>query len=209
METLLELIGNRDFDAFANEWNARKGEFETEEKQELIAQTLAFQYDDKEFPFFLKVFDLVIGEGLDLNFNVEHWAPSLLCLSVHLVSRDLFDYLRSKGADVNFVCDKYAFEDEDYVKNELKVTDERYTTCLEFAEMKLEGLFTTEYHYQRPDWSGVDAPWAEVPSEEEITVSKRYYAYLVEQSQYLHDLIHLNQLVEHIRRIGGKTARQL
>jgi hypothetical protein len=209
MENLLAFISNHDLTGFTEDWNNRKNEFSEEQKQELISQTIAFHFDEKEFSFFQKVIDLIAENNLNLNFNIEHWAPSLLCLAVHVVSRNLFDFLLSKGADINFIIDKYAFEDEDYIRDEIKVKDERYTTCMEFASMKLEGMLTSEYHYQRPDWSEIDLPWAEIDNSEEMTVSKRYYTYLVEQSQYLYDLVHLNEMVEHIQKLGGKSVKEL
>jgi hypothetical protein len=75
--------------------------------------------------------------------------------------------------------------------------------------LKLSEMMNSDYHYQRPDWTGIDAPWAEIEPAEEITVSKRYYAYILEQSQYLFELIHLNSLIEHIREKGGKNYSQL
>ena len=208
MENLLEFISNHDINGFTEDWNNRKDQFTEDQRQELISQIIAFHFDEKEFSFFQKAIELIAENNLNLNFNIEHWAPSLLCLAVHVVSRNLFDFLLSKGADINYIIDKYAFEDEDYIKD-VKIKDERYTTCLEFARMKLEGMLTSEYHYQQPDWTGIDVPWAEIESDEETTVSKRHYAYILEQAQYLHDLIHLNEMAEHIRKRGGKTVADL
>ncbi len=205
MENLLVFIVNLDFTGFTEAWEKEKNDYDESQKQELLKEIVAFNYDDKEFSFFQKIFDLIIGDSLNLNFHTEHWAPNFLCLAVHVVSENLFDYLLSKGADINFVGDPYAFEDDEYIRNELKLEDRRYSTCLDFGVMKLSDMMGSEYHYQRPDWTGIDAPWAEIEPSEEITVSKRYYAYLVEQSQYLYELIHLNNLIDHIRKLGGKT----
>ena len=209
MEKLLELVGNRDLDGFISGWNNSKGDFDESLKQELLTQIIAFHYDDGDFDFFRKILDIITEDPLNLDFNIEHWAPTFLSLAVHVVSRDLFDYLRSKGAGINFIGDPYAFEDDEYLREELKLEDRRYATCLDFAEMKLRDMMGSDYHYQKPDWTGVEASWTEIDASEELTVSKRYFAYLVEQSQYLFELIHLNGLIEHIKNSGGKGFDEL
>ena len=209
METLLGKISEFSFEEFVEEWEKQKEQFDENQKQELISQIIAFHYDDKEFPFFRKVLDLIIDQDFNLNFNIEHWAPTILCLAVHVVSQNLFDYFISKGADINFIGDPYALEDDDYVRSELKLEDRRYATCLDFALMKQSELMTSDYHYERPDWTGIDTPWAEIDPSEEMTMSKRYYAYILEQAQYLYDVIHLNNLIDHIKQSGGKSYREL
>lgn len=204
MENLLEHISNRDLTGFIAELNNSKNDLDEVRKQELLTQIIAFHYDDKDFDFFRKIMDATIEDNLNLNFNIEHWAPTFLCLAVHVVSQNLFDYLLSKGANINFIGDPYAFEDDEYVRTELKIEDRRYATCLDFARLKLTDMMSSDYHYQQPDWTGIDVPWAEIDPSVEMTVSKRFYAYLIEQSQYLYELIHLNQLIEHIRKMGGK-----
>jgi hypothetical protein len=209
MENLLEYISNRDLPGFIAEWNNVKNDLDEVQKQELLTQIIAFNYDDKDFDFFRKVMDAIIEDNLNLNFNIEHWAPTFLCLAVHVVSKNLFDYLLSKAANINFIGDPYAFEDDEYVRTELKIEDRRYATCLDFARLKLTEMMSSEYHYQPPDWTGIEVSWTEIEPSEEMTVSKRFYAYLVEQSQYLYELIHLNQLIEHIRKSGGKGYNDL
>jgi hypothetical protein len=209
MENLFEHISNRDLSGFLAEFNNMKNDLDEIQKQELITQIIAFHYDEKDFDFFRKSMDAIIGDHLNLNFNIEHWAPTFLSLAVHVVSQNLFDYFISKGADINFIGDPYAFEEDEYIRNELKLEDRRYATCLDFARIKLADLMSTDYHYQRPDWTGIDAPWAEIDPSEEMTVSKRFYAYLVEQSQYLYELIHLNQLIDLIIKSGGKGYSEL
>ena len=209
MEEFLECLANFDITAFTEEWERQEANYDESMKQEFIREIIAFHYDDKEFPFFQSVLDKIIGDGLNLNCHIEHWAPTFLCLSVHVVSRNLFDYMLSKGADINFVGDPYAFEDDEYLRNELKLEDRRFTTCLDFGLLKQSEMMSADYHYQRPDWTGIEAPWAEIDPAEEITVSKRYYAYILEQSQYLFELIHLEKLIEHIRMKGGKSYAQL
>ena len=209
MENLLECIQNRDIPGFIAGYDAVKSEMDESQKQELLTQIVAFYFDDKDFEFFRKVLDTIIGESLNLDFHTEHWAPSFLALSVHVVSQKLFDYLLSMGADINFVGDPYAYEDDDYIRNELKLEDRGYATCLDFAGKKLTDMMGDDYHYQLPDWKGIDQSWSEMESGEEITMNKRYYAYILEQAQYLYDLVYLNKLIDHIRKAGGKSYEEL
>jgi hypothetical protein len=209
MENLLEYISTRDLDGFIAGLDSIKNDLDDNQKQELLTQIIAFHYDEKDFDFFRKVMDAIIGDNLNLDFHIEHWAPSFLALAVHVVSQNLFDYLLSKGADINFIGDPYAFEDDEYVRSELKLEDRRYATCLDFARIKLSEMLGNEYHYQRPDWTGIDLSWSDTEPKEEITISKRYYAYILEQAQYLYDLVHLNRLIEHIRKSGGKEYSEL
>ena len=209
MEDLLELIDNKNLLGFTELWENQKNDFDEAERQEFLKEVIAFHYDEKQFPFFQKVLDMIMGDDPNLNFHIEHWAPTFLSLAVHVVSATLFDYLLSKGADINFIGDPYAFEDDEYIRTELKIEDRRYATCLDFAILKFSEMMNSDYNYQRPDWTGIDAPWAEIEPAEEITVSKRYYTYIIEQSQYLYELIHLNRLVTHIREMGGETYQEL
>lgn len=209
MENLLEHITNRDLTGFLAEWNNLKNDLDEAQKQEILTQIIAYHYDDKDFDFFRKVMDAIMEENPNLNFNIEHWAPTFLCLAVHVVSQNLFDHLLSKGANINFIGDPYAFEDDDYIRTELKIEDRRYATCLDFAQLKLRDMMGADYHYQQPDWTGIEASWTEIDPSEEMKVSKRFYAYLLEQSQYLYELIHLSQLIEHIQKSGGKGYNEL
>ena len=180
MENLLEHISNRDLNGFLVEFENIKNDLDEAQKQELLTQIIAFQYDDKDFDFFSKIMDVIIDGGISLDFNTEHWAPTFLSLAVHVVSKNLFDYLLSKGANINFIGDPYASEDDDYVRTELKLEDRRFATCLDFAKLKLHDMMVADYHYQRPDWTGIEASWTEIDPSEEMTVSKRYWAYLTE-----------------------------
>jgi hypothetical protein len=209
MEKLLEFIANRDIEGFLAEYDTVKTDLDEPGKQELLSQIIAFHYDDKDFDFFRKVMDTIIGDHLNLDFHIEHWAPSFLALAVHVVSKNLFDYLLARGADLNFIGDPYAFEDDEYIRNELKLKDRGYATCLDFAEKKLTEMMGADYHYQRPDWTGIDASWSETEPGEEITTSKRYYAYILEQAQYLYDLVNLNRMILHIRNLGGRKYNEI
>ncbi|MCO5233093.1 MAG: hypothetical protein M9888_05100 [Chitinophagales bacterium] len=68
---------------------------------------------------------------------------------------------------------------------------------------------TVDYNYSVPDTKDYITSWQDIDDNEGVTIKKQDYYYLIEQSQYLHDLIHTNRLVEYIKSLGGKTYNQL
>ncbi|MEI6140575.1 MAG: hypothetical protein WCP85_15005 [Mariniphaga sp.] len=207
---ILKILAEKDFPAFLAEWKAIKEQLTQKEKQDLIVQILDDQYSDDYFGFYVKVFDKIIEGKVSLDFNIDHWATTLLSLTVHLVSRQLFDYFLRKGASLNFIGDTYAFESEESIQREVGSSlSMRYETCLDFAENKLADALTTDYNYHVPEKEKDITHWADVGSKEEITINKQDYYYLLEQAKYLRDLIHTDRLVDHIKTLGGKTYRQL
>ena len=161
-------------------------------------------------PVMLGILDEIIDSKVSLDFIVDHWAPTFLSLAVYRTSRQLFDYLVRKGANINFIGDSYAFETEEAIKREVGENGfERYATCLDFAETKLADALTTDYNYSVPEEIENYGAWLDFDRNEEITIKKQDYYYLLEQSLYLRDLIHTDRLVDHIKSLGGKTYEQL
>ncbi|MAN60210.1 MAG: hypothetical protein CMC08_10280, partial [Flavobacteriaceae bacterium] len=158
---------------------------------------------------FKKAFDLIIGSKLNLNFNIEHWAPTFLSLVIlRAPSKQLFEYFLKKGADINFIGDTLAFEEGESLEFEKKhLLYGQYQTCVDFAQIKLNDLLTTDYNYDVPD-KKIEGHHTEVENGE-ITISKMEYLYLHEQSEYLFDLINTDKLLDHIKNSGGKTYEDL
>jgi hypothetical protein len=48
-----------------------------------------------------------------------------------------------------------------------------------------------------------------IDNEEIITISKSEYFNLIEQSQYLNELINMDKIVDHIKSLNGKTYNEL
>lgn len=207
---ILQTINTNDILDFEKVWNGIKNDLNEKDKQELLTEILDNYYSEKKFNFFIKVFDIIIDSKVSLDFNIEHWAPTFLSLVVHKSSQQLFDYFLKKGANLNFIGDSYAFETEDTIKHEaIALKTERYATCLDFAENKLADLLTVDYNYSVPDTDEKNIHWSNIDDQEKITIRKRDFYYLVEQSQYLHDLIHTDRLVDYIKSIGGKRYEEL
>jgi hypothetical protein len=209
-EQLIKSIEAMDFSDFEKVWADLRNSLKETDKQNVLTEIIDFHYSDKDLGFYVKVFDKIIDSKVSLDFNVDHWAPTFLSLVVMKSSRQLFDYFLRKGANINFIGDSYAFETEETIKRETEeIGIERYSTCLDFAKLKLADNLTVDYNYSVPDTKGQITPWQDIDHKEEITITKRDYYYLVEQSQYLHNLIHTDRLVDHIKSLGGKTYKQL
>lgn len=209
-EKLLNAIEERNFELFASEFASIKNQLSEKEKQSLLTEIVAHYFEDDDFPFFKQVLDKIIESKVSLNFPIEHWAPTFLCLAINEFSQQLFDYLLRYGAKLNYVGDKYFNESEETIKREVEHNTMRYWTCLDFAGLKLADMLTVDFQFAEMSWDKVK----DIDPEEEepvgnITISKRVYINLLEQSKYLHDLIKLDRLVDHIKSLGGKTYEEL
>lgn len=207
---ILQTIQNKDFTSFTLVWNEHKQSMSEHDKQHLLTEIVGYYYSDADFSFFVSVFNTILKSKVSLNFCIDHWAPSFLSLVVNNASIQLFDYFIKKGADINFIADEYAFESEETIQRETgEIGNARYSTCLDFAELTLADLLTIDYNYYVPKTTEQLQTWQEVDDAEQITISKRGHLYLLEQSHYLHDLIHTHRLVNHIKSLGGKTYKEL
>ncbi|MCB0462464.1 MAG: hypothetical protein R2816_01165 [Flavobacteriaceae bacterium] len=210
-QQLNEILELKRYDDFFSSLPKIISELNEKERQELLVDIIDFHYDRKFQSDFKKAFDLIIGSKLNLNFNIEHWAPTFLSLVIlRTPSIELFEYFVSKGADINFIGDTLAFEEEENLKYEKKhLLFGQYQTCLDFAQIKLDDLLTVDYNYDVPD-KKIDNDWREVLDEDgEVKLGIREYLYLHEQSEYLYDLVKTDKLKDHIIYIGGKTYDEL
>lgn len=207
---IIKAIESVNFAEFEKHWKCFGSHFSEKEKQELLTELLDNYYSEDKFSFFVKVFNKIIdSRKISLNFNIEHWAPTFLSLVVNKCSKQLFIYFCDKGADINFIGDYYAFETEETIEQELKNSETRYVTCLDFAHLKLSDLLTVDYNYSAPNKDKNINHWSDIDENEMITISKQEFYYLIEQSQYLHDIIHLSRLIDYIKTVGGKTYEDL
>lgn len=207
---IIAQIEQKDLASFEKNWTKVKDKLSLKEKQGLLTEIIEHQYSDYIFSFYVKVFDKIIDSKVSLDFNIDHWAPTFLSLAIDKSSRKLFDYLLRKGAGLNFIGDCNAFKAGTTIKEEAgKQFTPRFFTCLDFAKLKLADSFTVHYNYSVPLAPGLKTTWKDLDEHEEITIKKRNYYNLVEQSQYLHDQVHTGRLVEYIKSLGGKTFEEL
>lgn len=207
-DNLLIAIENMDFKVFSTNWNAIKNKLSEQEKQFLLSEIVFYHYSDQYFPFFKKVLDIIIDTKVSLNFNTDLWAPTFLSLAVDKASIRLFDFLLYKDASINFIGDRFAFDNPDNTLLDMDSISQ-FVTCLDFAELKLADALTTDYNYSVPDKEENNVSWPDIDDKKEITVKKQDYYYLLEQAQYLKDLIHTDRLIGHIKSLSGKTYQRL
>lgn len=206
-EKLIEAIEANDYDSFFIEWDKIKISITEKEKQLLLVEIVDEHYSDSKFSFFKKVLDKIIDKKLNLNFNIDHWAPSFLSLSILKFSKTLFLYLIENHASINYISDRYAFEDE-VTKNEEAEYYERFYTCLDFAKLQSADMFIVDFTFCPPDWEKINKLINETENET-ISVLKQDYLDLAEQAQYLHDVRELDNIIDEIKSLGGKTIDEL
>ena len=185
--------------------------FTEEERQNLLVEIIDWHYHQDKFSEYKKAFDIIIGTKLNLNFNIkDHWATTLLFLVIlRAPHKDIFDYFVRRGAEINFIGDSYAFDDDETIKRDVEIyLCERYETCLDFINIKLSDLFQVDYNYIVPK-KRAKGHWTECKEGDTITIEKSEYLYLHEQAEFLHDLIFTDKLRDHILDCGGKTYREI
>jgi hypothetical protein len=210
IEKIFPALADKNFTAFDDQWQHLKASIKESEKQALLTEILENFYFEKYFSFFIKVFDKIIESKVSLNFNIDHWAPSFISLVAQKGSIQLFDYFLRRGADINFIADTYAFDEEDINDSiSFSLGSERYATCLDSIQLKYSDDLTVHYNFPVPEESEKTIPWYEIDENEEINIKSRYYFCLVEQAQYLRDLIHTNRMIGHIKELGGRNYSQI
>jgi len=206
---------SKDFAAFEKLWEEKKNILSEVDKQKLLCDIVEWRYQDKYFSFFKKVFDKIIDSKVSLDFHIEHLAPTLLSLCVHISSQKLFDYFLQKGAKLNFIGDHYAFESQEAVGKDKDYYDDdfRYETCLDYAYHKLFDLYHIDFCFSEPApemYFPQGMPdFSDIHKSESITLPKRELIYFIMQAQFLHDYMKTDDLKDHIKSLGGKTYEEL
>jgi hypothetical protein len=206
LDKLIQRIEERKIVEFKNEFiNSNLTELE---KQELLTNIMDYHYTIDEYSFFNQILNIIIDSKVNLNFNIDHWAPTLLSLVIDKApSVQLFNYFIKKGAELNFIGDSFYNMSLEEIEFENKYS-ERYMTCLDFAHLKLNDLLTVDYNFI-PAKIPKNIDLRAIDNEEIITISKSEYFNLIEQSQYLNELINMDKIVDHIKSLNGKTYNEL
>ena len=213
LDILNKRLEERKYEEFCSLLEKNVSNLSDSEKQELLVIIMDSHYKTSMFSFFKKCFDVIIGTKLNLNFNIDHWAPTFLSLVLMKApSKGLFNYFIDKGADLNFIGDSLAFVDEKSKKSEMEsLLDGQYMTCLDFAEVRNEDLLSSDYHFGLPEGNlfEMEEDWRLTDENEEIIITKREYLYLREQAEYLKILVKTDDLIYHLKSKGGKTYKEL
>ncbi|HOY30272.1 MAG TPA: hypothetical protein PKW80_00185 [Bacteroidales bacterium] len=212
--TLVKHIKSKDFDAFLADWEKFIVNASRRRIQNFLINIIDGHYNDFDFDFYVKIFDVIIDKDLPLDCNIKHYAPTFLSLAVDKSSRKLFDYFLQKGAGIDFIGDRYSFETKKFIKKE--VGDDlmiRDYTCLDFAELKYADATSVDFDFKLPEEAVRHRCGDDCRSEKmktiEITVKKCHYCDLLEQVEYLHGLINTGYLIDYIKSLGGKTYIEL
>jgi len=202
----------KDIKKFEKLWKNEHSKLLLEEKQSLIFQFLEFQFSenqDFDIDGIFTLNSLIKTANISLDFHIQHKAPSLLCYSVYTCSKHLFNFLLKNNASINYIVDMYYYESKETIKDEVGSTkNERYLTCLDFAELQLADMLTVDYNYTIPKHD-TSIKLSDIDSGEGISVQKKQYYYLLEQAKYLKDVIETSNLISHIKSCGGKTYEEL
>ncbi|MDZ4758754.1 MAG: hypothetical protein SGJ10_11555 [Bacteroidota bacterium] len=70
-------------------------------------------------------------------------------------------------------------------------------------------MVSTDYNFSVPDKPEEDLHSTEIKDDEKITVNRSTYYYLIEQAEYLRELVHTDNLFYHIKSLGAKTYGDL
>ncbi|OFX48518.1 MAG: hypothetical protein A2046_02525 [Bacteroidetes bacterium GWA2_30_7] len=220
-DQILKLIEEKNFIAFEQDWSIIKENYSENNTQILLKEIIDRYYDENDFIFFSKVFDIIIEKSISLDYSIEHNAPSLLSLAVHFSSQKLFDYLLLKGANINFIADSCAFEPDKiaepkvtnnlFARWDIKKRDEynieRYSTCLDYAELNYDDMLSVDYTFTVSVLNEDISDWKS--NNESFQITKSEYYKLIQQVKYLEDIIKTSNFIDYIKSLGGKTYEKL
>lgn len=202
---LLSHLADRNFDSFIDEWSEIKSNLTEADRQELLKDIMEIYYYDEYSSFYIKVFNEILEQKTTLDFNIDHWAPTFLSLVVDNVSFTMFEYFVKNGANINFIGDTNFIAQE-----ELEDGDEsNFNTCLDFANIKYADMLYVDYNFRVPFHEEDEQFGPLYNPKEEITITKEFYFNLVNQAQYLQNLVFLDKLIGHLKSSGGKTYEEL
>lgn len=187
--------------AFQTAWQVLEPHLSEREKQEFLIILIDGHYHHHYFVYFKTLLDIILHQRINLNFSIDHWAPTFLSLAIEKASRPLFDYLVGKGAQINFIGDRNLFDADPNLED----GSERYWTALDYATIKVADMMSIDYNYAVPE-SLCDCL---EESNEQIVISKALYCDLLEQAVYLQKLIRIDNIADHIASIGGKHFHDL
>lgn len=209
-EQLSKLFYEKKFSEFTSALSEHLPKLTEKDKQELLVSMIEqFDvWDNRLFPKLIPAFDKIIDTKVNLNFNIDHWAPTFLSLVIHwLATKESFDYFVRKGADINFVGDDLAFATPKEIAEEEKFGFERYSTCLDFALLKRDDICLLHESYLPENL--VEDSWKSYDNYEKIAVGKADYVLLYDRAKTLNIFVGTDNLIDHIRRIGGKEYEEL
>ncbi len=149
LNQLFKMLENKQISTFLSMKDKIVKELTIDERKEFLIEVIYYIFDKVDEDNFIKIIDVIIGNDLIINCNIDEWAPSLLALIIYTKpSLKIFKYLvEQKGGDINFVADAYAFYTEKEIEQEGYDPDyPRHQTCLDFLKIKRYDIWVMGYN---------------------------------------------------------------
>ena len=211
---LLKTIKSKDLESFRSIWNSTHKDITDTDKLNLLSDIIQMKFDFDEFyEFHIKVFDLILGENINLNSNIRYQdsrSTTILGLIVtHIPELDsTLIYFVNKGADINYLCDNFAFDEDCKIeKITKKVNFPQYQTCLDIAK---EQRIYLGYNGDAIKDNFVEGAYYNMPETEEVVeVNIKKYNCLLDNSNTLRNIEAIEGMIAHIKELEGKTYAEI
>jgi hypothetical protein len=200
-----------DFAVMKSDWKFLRGKISIAEQREIVNLFLNDCINHHlDFRFMKKEFDVLLQYGFNLNYQMDEFTPTPLCVAIKCFSSEMLGYFIEKGVKVNFIIDEYFFEPDAKLKEE-----PLFTTALSFAEwlqadmMALDyapfRISREEYHKYHGEKNIMDKYFPDI--EFDITASE--LRWLRKSAVYLYELIELDKIIGVLKSHGAKHYDEL
>ena len=209
ISTLIDFLVLNRRDEFVECLDMVYSDLSVEEKQVLLFEIMNRFYTHEHFKEFKEIFDKILKDPINLNFNVNHRAVTFLSLVICKAPYlKLVNYFIKKGACINFTGDVLAFVSKKHVEfAKMHLDGNRYQTCLDFAEAELDNLISKDISFNFKN------PGPKFVCEDPVTNSSRMlidtseYAELYAQKQYLSRIILTRRICDYLKALGARNYR--
>lgn len=205
--TLLDFLALRRRGEFLECLDVVYDDFSEQDKQQLLYEIINQYYNHAGYEEFIKLFDSILRDSINLNFNINHRATTFLSLVIYRAPHlKLLNYFIKKGACVNFTGDTLAFVDEkDLEFAKMHLDGCRYQTCLDFAESELNDLISKDLHFE------CSTPKLRLNIDDgsenmnKLLINADEYAELQAQKLYLKRIILTKRIIDYLKCIGARN----
>ena len=207
ISTLLDFLNLNRRDEFVECLEMVYKDLSEEEKQVLLFEIMNRFYQHNLFDEFIQIFNMILREPINLNFNVNHRAVSFLSLVVCKAPYlKLVNYFIKKGACINFTGDVLAFVSKKNVEfAKMHLDGNRYQTCLDFAETELDNLISKDVSFNFK-MSGPKFVCEDPTNESSrMLIDTSEYSELYAQKQYLCRIILTRRIIDYLKALGARN----
>ena len=207
ISTLLDFLALRRRGEFLECLDVVYDDLSERDKQQLLYGIINRYYNHVGYEEFLKLFNSILRDPINLNLNINHKATTFLSLVIYRAPYlKLVNYFLKKGACVNFVGDTLAFvagKDLEFAKIHLDGC--RYQTCLDFAESELNALISKDLHFEftTPKLHlNIDDGSKKM---DKLLINADEYDKLHAQKLYLKRIILTKRIIDYLKCVGAKN----